>query len=208
MVEDTLSATMTGQLVLGLFLAVSTAHAATFYCDPIHGSPEGDGSRARPWRTIENVLQDRLIEFRDRAGNPANPEAPVKPGDTVLLRSGWHGVIRVAGGYNDQFITIAADQGHAPQVGWIELGEGRKWRLRGLTVSPSLAPSPLESLKPQTHSGQVKLQPSSPAGFKDSTQRGAGEVRKEDSAASTENEIGVGLRRASLGLCSRTPLAS
>jgi len=134
---------MTAQLVLGLLLAVSTAHAATFYCDPINGSLQGDGSNARPWRTIEEVLQARRIQLRDRAGNPANPEAPVKPGDTVLLRSGWHGVIRIAQGYNDQFITIAADQGHATQVGWIEIGEGRKWCLRELTVSPSLAPSPL-----------------------------------------------------------------
>jgi len=139
-----------------------------------------------------------LIQLRDQAGKPANPEAPVKPGDTVLLRSGWHGVIRIAGGYNDQFITIAADQGHAPQAGWIEIGEGRKWCLRGLTVSPSLAPSPLESSKPQTHSSQAKLQPSSPGGFKDSTQRGAGEVRRKNSAASSEEEIGVGKRRASL----------
>ena len=135
---------MSARFVLGLLIAATTARAATFYCDPIHGSPKGDGSSARPWRTIEEVLQARRIQLRDRAGNPANPEAPVKPGDTVLLRSGWHGVIRIAQGYNDQFITIAADQGHAPQVGWIELGEGRKWRLRGLTVSPSLAPSPRE----------------------------------------------------------------
>jgi hypothetical protein len=69
---------------------------------------------------------------------------PLRSRGQDLIRSGWHGVIRIARGYNDQFITVAADQGHAPQVGWIEIGEGRKWRLRGLTVSPSLAPSPLE----------------------------------------------------------------
>ncbi len=135
---------MTARVVLGLLIAVTAARAATFYCDPIHGSPQGDGSNARPWQTIEEVLQARRIQFRDRAGHPANPEAPVKPGDTILLRSGWHGVIRIAGGYNEQYITIAADPGHAPQVGWIEIGEGRKWCLRGITVSPSLAPSPLE----------------------------------------------------------------
>jgi hypothetical protein len=61
-----------------------------------------------------------------------------------------HGVIRLAGGYNDQFITIAADPGHAPQVGWIEIGQGRKWCLRGLAVSPSLASSPLERV-PRDH---------------------------------------------------------
>ena len=98
--------TMTARHVLGILLGVTAAQASTFYCDPIHGSPQGDGSSARPWGTIEQILQERLIQLRDRAGQPANPEAPVKPGDTVLLRSGWHGIIRVAEGYNDQFITV------------------------------------------------------------------------------------------------------
>ena len=79
---------MTVRLVLGLLIAVTTSRAAIFYCVPINGSPEGDGSGARPWRTIEEVLQARRVQLRDRTGRPANPEAPVKPGDTVLLRSG------------------------------------------------------------------------------------------------------------------------
>jgi hypothetical protein len=122
---------------------LATAPAATFYCDPINGSPQGDGSAERPWRTVEDVLQTRLIQICDHNGKPANPTAPIRAGDTVLLRSGWHGVIRIASGFNDHPITLAADRGHTPQVGWIEIGEGRRWRVRGLTVSPSLAPSPL-----------------------------------------------------------------
>jgi hypothetical protein len=133
---------MTIRFPLVLLLSVATAPAATFYCDPIKGSAQGDGSTDRPWRTIEDVLQARQIQLCDQNGKPANPTAPVKADDTVLLRSGWHGVIRIASGYNDQPVTIAADRGHTPQVGWIEIGEGRKWRVRGLTVSPSLAPSP------------------------------------------------------------------
>ncbi len=136
-----------GPLVALVFLfAGALAHGATFYCDPAQGRPEGDGSAARPWRTFQEVLAARLIQLRDPAGRPANPNAPVKPGDTVLLRSGWHGVIVIPRGYNDQFITIAAEKGHAPQVGWIEIGEGRKWLVKGLTVSPSLAPAPLGKL--------------------------------------------------------------
>jgi hypothetical protein len=57
------------------------------------------------------------------------PGSPGQPGDTVLLRSGWHGVIRIAEGYNDQFITIAADQRQA--CGVDRDREGRKWCLRG-----------------------------------------------------------------------------
>ena len=123
-------------------LVVSAAHGATFYCDPAKGSPQGDGSADRPWRTLEEVIDARLIQFCDRHGKAANPNAPIKPGDTLLLRSGWHGGIRIAGGYNDRLITIAADAGQTPQVGWLEIGEGRNWLVKGLTVSPSLSLSP------------------------------------------------------------------
>lgn len=122
----------------------ATGQGGTFYCDPARGSPQGDGSIERPWSTLEEVLSARLIQLCEKDGKAINPSAPVKPGDTVLLRSGWHGVVRIPRGYNDRPITIAADKGHLPQVGWIEIGEGRKWLVKGLTVSPSLAPAPLK----------------------------------------------------------------
>ncbi len=107
---------------------------------------QGDGSAERPWRTIEEVIRARLIQFCDHLGQPANPNAPVKPGDTVLLRSGWHGILAFSGGYNSQSITIAAAPGQTPQVGWVEIGEGKDWIVRGLTISPSLAPAPLATV--------------------------------------------------------------
>ena len=131
-------------LATSVILIPAANHGATFYCDPTQGTAQGDGSDRRPWRTVEEVLSARLIQLCDQDGKPVNPDAPVKPGDTVLLRSGWHGVIRIARGYNQRPITIAADKGHAPQVGWIEIGEGSRWLLKGLTVSPSLAPTPLQ----------------------------------------------------------------
>jgi len=129
---------------LAAIAVAAASDGATFYCDPEAGSAQGDGSVEKPWRTIEEVLSAGLIRICDQDGKPANPAAPVKPGDTVLLRSGWHGVIRIVRGFNDRPIAIAADKGHAPQVGWVEIGEGRKWLIKGLTISPSLAPSPLE----------------------------------------------------------------
>ena len=130
--------------VLPLISVLATSHGATFYCDPAAGSAQGDGSIERPWRTVEEVLSAGLIQLCDQDGKPVKADAPVGPGDTLLLRSGWHGVIRIPRGYNDRPITIAADKGHAAQVGWIEIGEGRKWLVKGLTVSPSLAPVPLK----------------------------------------------------------------
>jgi len=129
---------------LALIGISAACRGATFYCDPATGSTEGDGSIEQPWRTIEEVISAGRIELCDRDGKPVNADAPVKAGDTVLLRSGWHGVIRIPRGYNDRPITIAADEGHVPNVGWIEIGEGRRWRVKGLTVSPSLAPRPPE----------------------------------------------------------------
>ncbi len=134
---------MSVRCVLLLALATLTARAATYYCDPIKGSMQGDGSAEHPWRTIEEVTRAKLIQLCDQQGKPANPNAPVKPGDTVLLRSGWHGALSIARGYNQRSITIAAAPGQAPQVGWVEIGEGKNWIVRGLTVSPSLAPAPL-----------------------------------------------------------------
>jgi parallel beta-helix repeat protein len=130
-----------------IFLVVGfNAAAATFYCDPAGGSVQGDGSSERPWRTVEEVIRSRLFQMSDSQGKIANPNAPIKPGDTLLLKSGWHGVIQLGSGYNDRPITIAAAPGSTPQVGWIDIGGGRNWRVQRLIVSPSLAPSPLANV--------------------------------------------------------------
>jgi hypothetical protein len=133
-------------IALLLLAAAYPVPAATFHCDPVKGRPDGDGSAARPWRTIEEAIAAKRIQIRDAKGSPSDPKAPVKPGDTILLRSGWHGVIRIPGGVNDAFVTIAAAPGQTPQVGWIAIDGGRKWKVKGLTVSPSLAPTPLRKV--------------------------------------------------------------
>lgn len=125
-------------------VAVVTAWGAEFYCDPRQGSPQGDGSAARPWRTVQEVIQARLIESRDAQGRAINAGAPVKAGDTLWLRSGWHGVIEIRGGYHEEFVTIAAERGHVPEVGWVRIGGGSRWRVKGLKISPSLSPTPVE----------------------------------------------------------------
>lgn len=131
-------------VAMSLVVALAgAAQGATFVCDPARGSAQGDGSADRPWKTIEEVIAAKLIEFRGKDGKPSAGKAVVKPGDTILLRSGWHGVLRIPSGYNDQVITIAADKDQTPQVGFVEIGEGRKWLVKGLTVSPSLSPTPI-----------------------------------------------------------------
>lgn len=122
------------------FAAASLSNAAVFYVDPEKGDMAGDGSAERPWETIQLLFERNLIQSRDKAGRLKNPHAPVKAGDTILLRSGYHGEIYCRGAYNDDYITIAAEQGHEPKVRRIFFSTAGKWIIRGLTVSPAFAP--------------------------------------------------------------------
>jgi hypothetical protein len=100
----------------------------------------GDGSAERTWRTVQEVFEGRLIRTRDLRGQVKNPDAPVKAGDTILLRSGYHGEIYCRGAYNDDYVTIAAEKGHTPKVRRVFFAASGKWVVRGLTVSPEFAP--------------------------------------------------------------------
>ena len=122
------------------FVAASALHATVFYVDPQKGDIANDGSAERPWRTIQEVFEQNLIHTRHSNGSFKNPYAPVKAGDTVLLRSGYHGEIYCRRAYNDDYITIAADKGHKPRVRRIFFSSAGKWIIRGLTVSPGFAP--------------------------------------------------------------------
>jgi len=64
-----------------------------------------------------------------------------KAGDTILLRSGYHGEIYCRGACNDDYITIAAQKGHTPRVRRIFFSAAAKWIIRGLTVSCAFAPT-------------------------------------------------------------------
>ncbi|NIP23042.1 MAG: hypothetical protein GWN67_03480 [Phycisphaerae bacterium] len=122
------------------FLAASILHGAVFYVDPEKGNMNNDGSAEHPWRTVEQVFEQNLIQTRDTTGRLRNPKGPVKAGDTILLRSGYHGQIYFRRAHNDDFITIAAEEGHKPKVRRIFFSAAKKWIIRGLTVSPGFAP--------------------------------------------------------------------
>jgi len=114
----------------------------TFHVDPEKGDSKNDGSAQRPWRTLAEVLKARLVRTRDASGKLQNPNAPVGPGDTILLRSGYHGQIALAGAHNDRVITVAAEKGHAPRLGRLDVRDASRWTFRGLTISPSFAEKP------------------------------------------------------------------
>ncbi|OHB79965.1 MAG: hypothetical protein A2Z25_08355 [Planctomycetes bacterium RBG_16_55_9] len=124
--------------------------AAEFYVDPAKGSSTGDGSAARPWRTIQEVFDAGLVESQHWAQLPYTPQselvpknagAPVRAGDTIRLRSGYHGDLTILRYYNTGAITLAAEQGHSPRLSSLRIRSGSHWMIRGLTVSAEFSPT-------------------------------------------------------------------
>jgi len=131
-------------LAAAIALTVSTAQAATFYCDPVNGSMSGDGSAGDPWSTLAEVIAANKIESMKPAAYPYvygdplvafNVGAPVQPGDTLVLLSGDHGEVYAQGYFNPDWITIEAASGHTPVVRRFQFRGGCKWRIDGVTVS-------------------------------------------------------------------------
>jgi hypothetical protein len=126
-------------------------NAATFYIDPLSGDPGNDGSINSPWRTLKEVFDSSLIESKRYESKPysegapmvvKNSGAPVKAGDTLMLRTGYHDTLYASEYYNDDYITIMAQSGHTPRLGFVRLRSGCKWRLQGLHISPEFMPGP------------------------------------------------------------------
>lgn len=115
----------------------------TFYIDPLNGSPSGDGSYEKPWRTLQEVLDSNLIEFygRSEAYSPEseleiiNEGAPVKGGDKLILRDGYHGYITLSRFIFTDWLTIEAESGHTPVLSHFKLnGAFEKVYLKGLAI--------------------------------------------------------------------------
>ncbi len=117
------------------------AEAATFYVDPVNGSSTGDGSAAKPWRTLEEVFSQNRIESRYADGSVRNNGAPVQAGDTIVLRSGYHGDISVSSYYNTGLITVIAEEGHRPTLRRLSVSGFKNWRFSGLEISTELSPT-------------------------------------------------------------------
>jgi hypothetical protein len=119
----------------------------SFYVDPVNGSMAGDGSVAKPWRTLAEVVDpaNGLISTQghswkyqygtDTALYPVNPKGVVKPGDLILLMSGDHGAVQVLNMFNTDFITVAAAPGATPVLDKLAVVSSAKWMFQGLTFS-------------------------------------------------------------------------
>lgn len=111
-------------------LLASSAQAAEFYVDPAAGSAAGDGSKAKPWQTLEQVAASGAFG------------TTIQAGDTVWLRSGYHGAPVLKGGDFTPPVVIAAAAGEKPSAASVAFKGAKGWTLRGLAISPSFAASP------------------------------------------------------------------
>ncbi len=154
--------------LVGAPIVTSPLLGADFFVDPIHGDAANDGSAARPWASLQQVVDAGVIQSRrwDRLPYQSdvglvdrNPEGRVKAGDTIYLRSGFYGELVIEGYYNQAFIRIEAAEGHTPEFSRIRLRSCARWHLRGLHVRPKLGSeftrSPLIALESHGFRGPI-----------------------------------------------------
>ncbi len=124
----------------------TTAICSVFYVDPQNGSPDNNGSRDHPWKTLQQVLEDNLVQARQCETLPyspdctmvlKNPDAPIKAGDTIRLLSGYHGEITIQDAYLNEAITIEPEPGNTPKIKSLRCLGASKWIIRELSISPS-----------------------------------------------------------------------
>ncbi|MBN2339995.1 MAG: right-handed parallel beta-helix repeat-containing protein [Deltaproteobacteria bacterium] len=138
-------------VLTGVMLSVlipTFALSADFYIDPENGSAAGDGSESNPWASLQQVLDDGLVQSQEweslppETGTPLvvkNAGAPVQAGDTIWLMTGDYGALDVTGFYNTALITVAAVEGETPRFSNLLIRACSNWRFEGLHISPENA---------------------------------------------------------------------
>jgi hypothetical protein len=117
------------------------ASGKTFYVDPVRGSLSGDGSLAKPFKSLQFVLdpKNKILQTRQMSGVSSglvlvNSGSLVKGGDTILLKSGNYGALSIANVFNDKYLVIKADVGAMPEFTRISVSTGSKFIFDGLRV--------------------------------------------------------------------------
>ncbi|SDG78306.1 right-handed parallel beta-helix repeat-containing protein [Winogradskyella thalassocola] len=108
------------------FLFAQATYATDFYCDPVNGNSNNDGSKANPWGSLESVFE-KGIEF--------------KAGDAIFLLSGNHGDVKIIG-QNEKYITISGLTGQNPAINSVIFGTeespASKWIFNSITLNGAI----------------------------------------------------------------------
>lgn len=128
-----------------LYIALyQNTFAKKFFVDPSKGKINNTGTINSPWNTLQEVIEKNKIESYEWSEKPQtsssaliikNAGAPVKSSDTIVLLNGYHGKIQINGYFNSSYITIMAYEGHNPQISYLYVLGGEKWRFSGLSIS-------------------------------------------------------------------------
>ena len=119
-----------------------TVTGNTYYIDPVNGSSEGNGSITNPWRTLQEVIESDLICYyrHTENNNPessleiVNENAPVKGGDRIILKSGYHGYVSRNNFIFNEWLTIEGE-GNAVLSQFRLEGAFAKVYLKKVTIS-------------------------------------------------------------------------
>lgn len=112
----------------------ATISGNVFYLDPTNGAIDGDGSEQSPWTSLQAVIEAGYVQGTDPYGRSFNNSAPVQPGDTLVLLSGYHGSVSINSYCNSDYINVLVPDSEVAVVGSLALKGSSKWRFDGLSV--------------------------------------------------------------------------
>ncbi|MFP4015517.1 MAG: choice-of-anchor Q domain-containing protein [Halanaerobiales bacterium] len=136
-----------GIISLLLLFYSTTIYAAgnTFYVAPYDPdiTTEGDGSYDNPWRNLQDVINNKVESLvpakfpYDGTGELIikNEGAPVKAGDTIILKDGYHGQIKISRIFNEDYITIKSENKNHAVLSRLYLRGSSYWVFSGLTIN-------------------------------------------------------------------------
>ena len=93
--------------------------AGVYYCDPVNGNINNDGSQAHPWSTLSAVVYTKKS---------------LNAGDVVYLMSGDHGDPYIKDMSFTNYVTVKALSGNAPVIKSIQLVNSAYWLFDGIKI--------------------------------------------------------------------------
>ena len=122
---------------------IDTTGGATFHLDPAAGDLDNPGTAEAPLPGLAAVLEADLVQRWEPVTHPyvegeplelANPEAPIAPGDLLVLHDGDHGRAVLVDAHNPDFLTLRAAPGATPVLQRLELVGVERLILEGLVI--------------------------------------------------------------------------
>jgi len=119
--------------------------AKQYYVDPINGREDGNGSQKRPWKSLNWMLENNLIEYYSWDNLPYTKNKSVlrrvtssivKGGDTLLLLQGDYGAFKVKNFYFKKPLIIRSAQKKIANFHSIEVMAGSNLLFDGITIQP------------------------------------------------------------------------